>query len=144
MAEYTGPERRGNGGWHMSKSLSVSHLLGTLAIAVGFFTYVTGIEQDTIRNQLEIKSLSDRMDRSDARNSEQFGEIKDMLKSLSVKIDNLGHRREQWILSLYIGENLMESLKTWAKENPMIAVVAVIIAATIVYSLFFGSADVPA
>ena len=65
MAEYTGPDRRGNGGWHMSTRLSVSHLLGTLAIAVGFFTYVTGIEQDTIRNQLEIKSLSDRMDRSD-------------------------------------------------------------------------------
>ena len=69
MTEYTGPERRGNGGWHMSKSLSVSHLLGTLAIAVGFFTYVTGIEQDTIRNQLEIKSLYERMDRSDTRNS---------------------------------------------------------------------------
>jgi hypothetical protein len=33
------------------------------------------------------------MDRSDARNSEQFGEIKDMLKSLSTKIDNLVHRR---------------------------------------------------
>ena len=57
MTEYTGPERRGNGGWHMSKSLSVSHLLGTIAIAVGFFTYVTGIEQDTIRNHHEIKSL---------------------------------------------------------------------------------------
>jgi hypothetical protein len=85
-------EERRNG-WHMSKSLSVSHLLGTLAIAVGFFTYVTGIEQDTIRNQLEIKSLVERMDRSDARNSEQFGEIKDMLKSLSSKIDNLVHRR---------------------------------------------------
>ena len=85
-------EERRNG-WHMSKSLSVSHLLGTLASAVGFFTYVTGIEQDTIRNQLEIKSLVERMDRSDARNSEQFGEIKDMLKSLSSKIDNLVHRR---------------------------------------------------
>ena len=93
MTEYTGPERRGNGGWHMSKSLSVSHLLGTIAIAVGFFTYVTGIEQDTIRNHHEIKSLDQRMDRSDARNSEQFGEIKDMLNTLSTKIDNLVHRR---------------------------------------------------
>ena len=93
MAEYTGPDRRGNGGWHMSKGLSVSHLFGTLATAVGFFTYVTDIEQDTIRNQLEIKSLSERMNRSDARNSEQFGEIKEMLNSLSTKIDNLVHRR---------------------------------------------------
>jgi hypothetical protein len=38
----------------------------------------------------------------------------------------------------------MESLKSWAKDNPILAVAAVLIVATIVYSLFFGSADVPA
>jgi hypothetical protein len=95
MTEYTGPERRGNGGWHLSKSMSVSHIIGTLMIAVGFFAYITDIEKETVVNQMDIRSLSARMDRSDARNSEQFGEIKDMLKSLSVKIDNLGHRRER-------------------------------------------------
>ena len=42
----------------MSKSLSVSHLLSTIAIAVGFFTYVTGIEQETVVNKMELKSLS--------------------------------------------------------------------------------------
>jgi hypothetical protein len=95
MAEYTGPDRRGNGGWHLSKSMSVSHIIGTLMIAVGFFAYITDIEKETVVNQMDIRSLASRMDRSDARNSEQFGEIKDMLKSLSVKIDNLGHRRER-------------------------------------------------
>ena len=94
MTEYSGPERRGNGGWHMSKSLSVSHLLTTIAIAVGFFTYVTGIEQETVVNKMELKSLSERMDRTDERHSEQFHNIKDMLKSLTVKIDNLGNRRD--------------------------------------------------
>jgi len=64
-------------------------------IAVGFFAYLSNIEKETVVNQMDIKSLSSRMDRSTARNSEQFGEIKDMLKSLSVKIDNLGHRRER-------------------------------------------------
>ena len=38
----------------------------------------------------------------------------------------------------------MESLKNWAKENPMFALAAFLIVATIVYSLFFGSPDVPA
>ena len=38
----------------------------------------------------------------------------------------------------------MESLKSWAKDNPILAIAAVLIVATIVYSLFFGSADVPA
>jgi len=79
----------------MSKSLSVSHLFATLAIAIGFFTYVTGIEQETVVNSMDIKSLSERMDRTEARHSEQFSEIKDMLKSLSVKIDNLSIRRER-------------------------------------------------
>ena len=37
----------GNGGWHLSKGLSVSHILSTAVIAVGFFTYVTDIEQKT-------------------------------------------------------------------------------------------------
>ena len=81
-------------GWHMSKSLSVSHLLSTIAIAVGFFTYVTGIEQETVVNKMELKSLSERMDRTDESHSEQFSEIKDMLKSLTIKIDNLGHTRQ--------------------------------------------------
>ena len=87
-------EERRNG-WHLSKSMSVSHIIGTLAIAVGFFAYITNIEKETVINQMDIKSLSARIDRSDARNSEQFGEIKDMLKSLSTKIDNLVHRRER-------------------------------------------------
>ena len=93
MTEYTGPDRRGNGGWHLSKSMSVSHIVGTLAIAIGFFAYITDIEKETVVNQMDIRSLASRMDRSDARNSEQFGEIKDMLNSLSTKIDNLVHRR---------------------------------------------------
>ena len=79
----------------MSNSLCVSHLLSTIAIAVGFFTYVTGIEQETVVNKMELKSLSERMDRTDERHSEQFSEIKDMLKSLSIKIDGLGLRRER-------------------------------------------------
>ena len=65
-------DRRQDGGWHMSKSLSVSHLLGTIAIAVGFFTYVTDIEQETIVNKAELKSVSERLDRSNARYSEEF------------------------------------------------------------------------
>jgi hypothetical protein len=86
-------ERRSNGGWHLSKSLSVSHLVSTVAIAVGFFTYLTGIEQETVINKMELKSMGERMDRTDKRHTEEFGEIKQMLKDLTVKVDNLGHRR---------------------------------------------------
>jgi hypothetical protein len=37
----------------------------------------------------------------------------------------------------------METLKNWAKSKPILAVAAILIVATIVYSLFFGSPDVP-
>ena len=85
-------EERRQSGWHMSKSLSVSHLFTTLAIAVGFFTYVTGIEQDTVVNGMEIKSLSERMERSDARHGEQFSEIKSMLEKISDRLNDMGSR----------------------------------------------------
>ena len=88
-------ERRSNGGWHLSKSLSFSHLVSTVAIAVGFFTYLTGIEQETVINKMELKSMAERMDRTDKRHTEEFGEIKQMLKDLTVKVDNLGHRRDR-------------------------------------------------
>ena len=84
-----------NGGWHLSKGLSVSHILSTAVIAIGFFTYVTGIEQETVMNKMSISSLAERMDRTDKRHTEEFGEIKEMLKHLSVKIDRLGVRRDQ-------------------------------------------------
>ena len=73
----------------MSKSLSVSHLLGTIGIAVGFFTYVTDIEQETVVNKMEIKSVSERLDRSNQRHSEEFAEIKEMFQNLSAKIDRI-------------------------------------------------------
>jgi preprotein translocase subunit SecE len=37
----------------------------------------------------------------------------------------------------------MENLKSWAKSKPVLAIAVVLVIATIGYSLFFGSADVP-
>jgi hypothetical protein len=37
----------------------------------------------------------------------------------------------------------METLKNWVKSKPFLVVVAALAIATIAYSLFFGSADVP-
>ena len=38
----------------------------------------------------------------------------------------------------------MLTIKNWVRENPVLAIAAVLIVATIFYSLFFGSADAPA
>ena len=79
------------GGWHISKGFSISHILSTVVLAVGFFTYLVGIEKDTVINSSEIKSLSERMDRTVQRHSEQYAEIKDLLKDMNQKIDRLGN-----------------------------------------------------
>ena len=75
--------------WHLSRSLSVGHLISTVVIILGGYSFVSDLEKQILENQLSQKSLSERMDRTDARHSEQFGEIKDMLKDMSVKIDAL-------------------------------------------------------
>ena len=80
-----------NGEWHISKGFSISHILSTVVLAVGFFTYLVGIEKDTVINSSEIKSLSERMNRTVQRHSEQFAEIKELLKDMNKKIDRLGN-----------------------------------------------------
>jgi hypothetical protein len=37
----------------------------------------------------------------------------------------------------------METLKSWVKEKPVIAIAVVLIVVTLVYSLLSGSPDVP-
>jgi hypothetical protein len=88
-------EDRRQSGWHMSKSLSASHIFATLAIAIGFFTFVNGIQQETVVNSMQIQSLSERVARSDARHGEQFSEIKSMLEKISDRLNDLSMRERR-------------------------------------------------
>lgn len=85
-------EERRQGGWHVSKSISVWHIVGTLGFAVGFFAYLSNIEKATVINQMDISSLSARMARSDARTGEQFSEIKAMLEKISDRLNYMSSR----------------------------------------------------
>jgi len=75
--------------WHLSRSLSVGHLISTIVIILGGYSFVSDLEKQILKNQLSQNNLAERMDRTDARHSEQFGEIKEMLKDMAVKIDAL-------------------------------------------------------
>ena len=81
-------------GFHLSRTFSVGHLISTAVVVVAGFTWAGDLEKSITVNEMKITSLSDRMDRTDERHSEQFGEIKEMLKSMSMKIDRLGERRD--------------------------------------------------
>ena len=92
MPDYEGTERRQ--GFHLSRTFSVGHLLSTAVVVIAGFTWAGDLEKSITVNEMKITSLSDRMDRTDERHSEQFGEIKEMLKSMAIKIDRLGERRD--------------------------------------------------
>ena len=75
--------------WHLSRSLSVGHLISTVVIVLGGYSFVSDLEKQILKNQLSQNNLAERMNRTDTRHNEQFGEIKDMLKDMAVKIDAL-------------------------------------------------------
>ena len=82
-------------GFHLSRTFSVGHLISTAVVVIAGFTWAGDLEKAITVGEMRVTSLSDRMDRTDERHSEQFGEIKDMLKDMAVKIDRLGERRER-------------------------------------------------
>ena len=51
MARYEGTERRAEYGWHLKKELNVSHLLVTLTMAAGLFTW--GMQMDSRMTRVE-------------------------------------------------------------------------------------------
>jgi hypothetical protein len=93
MPEYEGTERRQ--AFHLSRTFSIGHIVSTAVLVVAGFTWAGDLEKQILTNSHSVESLGSRMDRTDERHSEQFGEIKSMLKSMAVKIDRLGERRER-------------------------------------------------
>jgi len=89
MSDYDGPRN----GFHLSRTFSIGHLLSTAILVIAGFTWAGDLEKSITVNEMTINNLSERMDRTDERHSEQFGEIKEMLKDMAVKIDRLGERR---------------------------------------------------
>lgn len=94
MSEYTGPERRGNGGWHLSKSLSVSHIISTVAIVVAGFSWAGSLEQDILRNQLNHESLKQQVERQAESTDKALTEIKELLWGISSRLDSLADSRD--------------------------------------------------
>lgn len=92
MPDYEGTERRQ--GFHLSRTFSIGHVVSTAVLVIAGFTWAGDLEKQILTNSHSVVALEARMNRTDERHSEQFGEIKSMLKSMSMKIDRLGERRD--------------------------------------------------
>jgi hypothetical protein len=93
MPEYDGPDRRNNNGWMFNKSVGVSHLATTFLLVAGGFNAWSNLDKQVLENRLAHVALVQTVERNQQWNTSVFGEIKTMLKEMSVKIDRLGERR---------------------------------------------------
>ena len=81
--------------WHLDKTLSISHIISTVAIALSAFAWAMAIEKKIEQNTQRLifleaveKRLEDRVDRT-------RDELKQDLRAIDSKLDRLIERRHQ-------------------------------------------------
>jgi len=74
--------------WHLSRSVSISHLLTTCALILGALMYVTDIRQDIAVMQAEQKHMQQQIISIQQDNKEMFAAIDDKLDQMISIIHN--------------------------------------------------------
>ena len=74
-------------GSQLTKSLSVGHIITTVALVVGGFTFIYDLRESVAIQDFQLKTVEDRLERVVARTDDQFGEIMDHLIRLEEKLD---------------------------------------------------------
>ena len=71
----------------LNKSLSVGHIITTIALVVGGFTFIYDLRESVAIQDFQLDSVEKRLERVVARTDDQFGEIMDHLVRLEEKLD---------------------------------------------------------
>jgi len=74
-------------GNQLTKSLSVGHIITTVALVVGGFTFIYDLRESVAIQTFQLDSVEKRLERVVARTDDQFGEIMDHLVRLEEKLD---------------------------------------------------------
>jgi uncharacterized protein (DUF58 family) len=74
-------------GNQLTKSLSVGHIVTTVALVVGGFTFIYDLRESVAIQTFQLDSVEKRLERVVARTDDQFGEIMDHLVRLEEKLD---------------------------------------------------------
>jgi uncharacterized protein (DUF58 family) len=74
-------------GSQLTKSLSVGHIITTVALVVGGFTFIYDLRESVAIQTFQLDSVEKRLERVVARTDDQFGEIMDHLVRLEEKLD---------------------------------------------------------
>ena len=76
-------------GYQMNKSLSVGHIIATIGLIIGGFTFIYDLRESVAIQSFQLETVEDRLERVVARTDDQFGEIMSHLIRLEEKLDEI-------------------------------------------------------
>ena len=74
-------------GIQLNKSLSVGHIVATVGLIIGGFTFIYDLRESVAIQSFQLENVEDRLERVVARTDDQFGEIMSHLIRLEEKLD---------------------------------------------------------
>jgi hypothetical protein len=74
-------------GTQLNKSLSVGHILATVGLIIGGFTFIYDLRESVAIQAFQLENVENRLERVVERTDDQFGEIMDHLIRLEEKLD---------------------------------------------------------
>lgn len=72
--------------WHVDKTVNISHIVATIILALGMFSWAKGIEKVQTEHTKDIQSIKERMEWSDQRLKDDLTDIKQSIKELSAYV----------------------------------------------------------
>ena len=76
-------------GTQLTKSLSVGHIVATIGLIIGGFTFIYDLRESVAIQSFQLETVEDRLERVVARTDDQFGEIMSHLIRLEEKLDEI-------------------------------------------------------
>ena len=76
-------------GTPLNKSLSVGHIVATVGLIIGGFTFIYDLRESVAIQEFQLENVEDRLERVVQRTDDQFGEIMDHLIRLEEKLDSM-------------------------------------------------------
>ena len=74
-------------GTQLNKSLYIGHIITTVALVLGGFTFIYDLRESVAIQAFQLGNVEKRLERVVARTDDQFGEIMDHLIRLEEKLD---------------------------------------------------------
>ncbi len=76
-------------GNQLNKSLSVGHIVATVGLIIGGFTFIYDLRESVAIQSFQLENVENRLERIVARTDDRFETIIDSLQRLEEKLDEI-------------------------------------------------------